>query len=403
MLIRSIESESLSYHKLIRLILFMIISISIILIVILSNTVLILQIELNNHVYNQVNHTQVNHTQNLDNKIYKVNKFDQLNQSMRLQLLNEFETVLWKPDDNVSQPEVDRLHYADQIKLITLINDLKGQDLCCNKTIDILMFTFTSINSFDQRSLIRKTWGHDLKQHQNIVMLFVVGYSLNQTVNAKLQREIQLYNDILQCPFEEAYYGLTLKALTILRWTLLNCPKAKFVFKMDDDVLINVNNLAKFTSKWYEPSSISGILMQDAIVLRANDSSKWSIPYESYKDKLYPDYIVGPYLITNDSVFPLYHYAINHLPANAFDDVYITGILAQQLGTKRLPIDEFVRIDWLGVAVDDLDSVWFDQNILFLHNLRGEKLLKAWENVHKKQKRKKYIFKTITHKPVIWY
>jgi hypothetical protein len=63
---------------------------------------------------------------------------------------------------------------------------------------------------------------------------------------------------------------------------------------------------------------------------------------------LFPDFTTGPaYLLTNDVVHDLYTAALN-LTYLKLEDVYTTGIVAQQLKIRRIHAPEFInkRITW---------------------------------------------------------
>ena len=44
-------------------------------------------------------------------------------------------------------------------------------------------------------------------------------------------------------------YNLTLKSLAMLRWSMINCPLVKFVQKVDDDFVVNIENLKSFCNE----------------------------------------------------------------------------------------------------------------------------------------------------------
>ncbi len=47
------------------------------------------------------------------------------------------------------------------------------------------------------------------------------------------------YGDLVQENFIDSYRNLTLKTLMGIRWASIHCSNAKFVVKIDDDVIIN--------------------------------------------------------------------------------------------------------------------------------------------------------------------
>ena len=55
-----------------------------------------------------------------------------------------------------------------------------------------------------------------------------------------LEQEHRQHNDIIQHNFIDCFANLTLKTTFLLKWILSNeCQTAKFIFKTDDDTLVN--------------------------------------------------------------------------------------------------------------------------------------------------------------------
>jgi hypothetical protein len=48
--------------------------------------------------------------------------------------------------------------------------------------------------------------------------------------------------------------------------------------------------------------------------------------------------------MSSDSIFPIYKEILNSLPALAFEDVYITGIISEKLNITGINTDYFVKL-----------------------------------------------------------
>ncbi len=48
-----------------------------------------------------------------------------------------------------------------------------------------------------------------------------------------------MYGDLVQENFLDSYRNLTLKTLMGIRWASIYCANAKFIVKIDDDVVLN--------------------------------------------------------------------------------------------------------------------------------------------------------------------
>lgn len=102
---------------------------------------------------------------------------------------------------------------------------------------------------FEKRQTIRETWARHLR-HQSDVgvelvgIAFVIGQVPVRSLQKKLEEEGDRHGDILQVSMLDSYYNITLKVAGLLNWLHNNCRTVDFVLKVDDDVYVNVRNLA---------------------------------------------------------------------------------------------------------------------------------------------------------------
>ena len=99
-----------------------------------------------------------------------------------------------------------------------------------------------------RRALIRRTTlsftNSNTPQSQSR-HVFVVGGSPNETTQRTLEEESRIFGDVLQQEFVDVYDNLTLKTLSGLEWALHNCWNAKWLVKVDDDVIFKWEELEK--------------------------------------------------------------------------------------------------------------------------------------------------------------
>jgi len=88
------------------------------------------------------------------------------------------------------------------------------------------------------------------------------------------------------------------------------------------------------------------------------------------------------WLPLSDSIYPIYEEILSSLPALAFDDVYITGVIAEKLNISRINTNYFVRLDWLKLWPKDIDSKLFESNILFIHDFSYRNIVLVWNKFH---------------------
>lgn len=126
---------------------------------------------------------------------------------------------------------------------------------------------------FQKRQTIRNTWARLLTLQSAFFNLrgfaFIVGRSTNQSIEKRLKEESFQYGDLIQVDITDNYYNLTLKVAGFLNWIYINCGKVDFVLKADDDVYVNVRNLATMLSTLPDPGlhqNIYGTKMQELVV-----------------------------------------------------------------------------------------------------------------------------------------
>ncbi|KZS16091.1 Uncharacterized protein APZ42_018211 [Daphnia magna] len=201
------------------------------------------------------------------------------------------------------------------------------------------------------REKIRKTW----KNHVSVVVgkgllsvarfVFVLGRSSDSLLQSKIRWESTLHRDILQLGILDFYRNLPFKMAGLLNWMNINCPKISFLLKVDDDVYVNVHNVAKMVESYHQTgkSSMFGRSQNYGFPPDrlnnfgpARDPNRYQITLEAWPWHTYPDYIIGPvYMIHGSSILPLLA-AMQTTPMNPFEDVYVTGICSEKAGIKVL-------------------------------------------------------------------
>lgn len=174
-------------------------------------------------------------------------------------------------------------------------------------------------------------------------MIFQISFYLKFSfprLERQLKEESTLYGDILQFNFTDDYYNLTLKTVSILRWTALHCSGARFLLKLDDDVFLRLGPfLTRVANLSSDRRTLYGILRTGSTVLR-NPKWKWSIATRFWPYQHYPTFLVGEYLIPVSEAVELYAAVVSNpiidtLPALPYEDVYVTGVLAEKAKLSR--------------------------------------------------------------------
>ncbi|CAN8003749.1 unnamed protein product [Ixodes hexagonus] len=220
---------------------------------------------------------------------------------------------------------------------------LDKPDLCATQTkVLVLIAVMTASANFNQRRAIRETWGKESLQ-RGFKLVFLLGLPRYNGLQRSVLAEDSLFADIVQGNFTDSYRNLTFKSVMMVRWVTSSCPGAEFVLKIDDDMLLNVWDFAPTLSKLRGVRrTIWGMLAQHWTPER-NPRSKWYVSRGMYRNATYPDFLTGPsYLLSGDSV-PLLARASDRVPYLYLEDVFLTGLVAEKAGVRRVHDDGFLN------------------------------------------------------------
>ncbi|XP_058836714.1 beta-1,3-galactosyltransferase 2-like isoform X3 [Topomyia yanbarensis] len=183
--------------------------------------------------------------------------------------------------------------HVNDIGTITNICPDKGSD------VNLLILVTSAPTHREQRLSIRQSWGH-YGIRRDISIGFVLGRTQDQRIADQLSAENYMYSDLIRGNFVDSYSNLTLKSISLLEWTSINCPNATYLLKTDDDMFINVPKLLQFieTHLTYR-RSIFGRLAKKWKPIR-NKKSKYYVSPEQYFPPVFPPFttaagiILGP-------------------------------------------------------------------------------------------------------------
>ncbi|XP_071442585.1 beta-1,3-galactosyltransferase 5 [Hetaerina americana] len=223
-------------------------------------------------------------------------------------------------------------------------HDIAATQLCqdAGSGMQLLVLVTSAPRHADARMAIRQTWGH-FGVRRDMSVGFLVASSKESDTHHLLEAESALYSDIIRAKFVDSYVNLTLKTISMFEWVDTYCPKVHFVLKTDDDMFINVPRLLSFIRKHAgDKRTIYGRLAKKWKPIR-NKKSKYYVSPQQYKPSVFPDFTTGPaYLLTSDTIHDLYVTALNKTYLH-LEDVYATGIVAQDIKIKRIHANEFMN------------------------------------------------------------
>jgi hypothetical protein len=220
--------------------------------------------------------------------------------------------------------------------------DIANVELCpdLGRNLQVLVVITSAPIHKEARMAIRQTWGH-YSQRNDVSIAFLLGSTKDPHLSKELIDENKLYGDLISGRFLDSYNNLTLKTLSLLEWVDNYCNNIKFVLKTDDDMFINIPRLLSFIEKHAnEKRNIFGRLAKKWKPIR-NSKSKYYISPSQYKPATFPDFTTGPaYLMTSDAIHDLYTAALGKTYLK-LEDVFITGIVAQDMNVNRTHVIEF--------------------------------------------------------------
>ncbi|XP_066960222.1 uncharacterized protein [Macrobrachium rosenbergii] len=216
------------------------------------------------------------------------------------------------------------------------------EELCINngRDLKVLVLVTTAPDHEKHRTAVRQTWGH-FAIRKDVVMAFVVGRTTNANIQSNIDKENEIYGDIIQANFIDHYANLTLKTVSMFEWVKTYCSESHFVLKTDDDMFINMPLLLTFIdSKKNDRRVMYGRLAKGWKPVR-NKKSKYYIDVATYKKTKYPDFLTGPaYLFTSDIVDDIYQKALG-TTFFVLEDVLVTGIVGESLRIRRVGDSRF--------------------------------------------------------------
>jgi hypothetical protein len=117
--------------------------------------------------------------------------------------------------------------------------------------ISLFVSVISGPNNFERRATIRRTWPAHLRNQSNsnhpldlVGFGFVIGLTNDSVVQQKVKEESETFGDILQVNMIDRYVDLSVKVASLFNWVDTYCPRVDYVLKADDDVYVNVHNLA---------------------------------------------------------------------------------------------------------------------------------------------------------------
>ncbi|CAO4371740.1 unnamed protein product [Caenorhabditis nigoni] len=275
-----------------------------------------------------------------------------------------------------------RIVFADvqkEFKWIVLPEEISGNP-------EILMVVLSKPDNLARRNVIRKSWmnweKNKIVAEKRMKILFLVGINPeNEMENTVVQKEAEVFGDMIVVDLEDIYRNLIYKSLTILLYGQSKAPESvKLIGKIDEDVIFYPDQLTPLINDGTINMSISAIYGNKrnagVKVVNKDKASKWFIPKSSFKCPLYPTYLFGPFYLTTRKAAERILKSTKHRNFITVEDALISGLLAGDVGVEKKQLPFIYQIDVLTV----------DTEILAWENFKNnEEFLESWEKLRLSQ------------------
>ncbi|PIC40285.1 hypothetical protein B9Z55_011682 [Caenorhabditis nigoni] len=276
--------------------------------------------------------------------------------------------------------EIYRIVFADvqkEFKWIVLPEEISGNP-------EILMIVSSNPDNFARRNVIRKSWMNSEKNkivaEKRMKILFLVGINPeNEMENMVVLKEAQVFGDMIVIDLEDNYRNLPYKSLTIMFYGQSKTPESvKLIGKIDEDVLFYPDQLTPLINDGTINMSISAIYGEKwnaGVEANNGETSKWFIPKSSFKCQLLPSYLSGPFYLTTRKAAERIVKSTKHRKFISVEDVFITGLLAGDVGVEKNELPFLYMYD-------ELTTDTAKAEILAWHNFKNNvEFLESWENL----------------------
>ncbi|KAI5635279.1 galactosyltransferase domain-containing protein [Phthorimaea operculella] len=250
-------------------------------------------------------------------------------------------------------------HYLDNMELLIEPSSLPCSNL---EAVPVLVMVASSPSHWEQREAIRSTWGKHFPTY------FILGLSGKKNDDSLIDNyvEAKQYGDMVVYDFKDHYQNLTLKTALMLKWCLNRCPQAQFLYKVDDDVLINPWVLKEVLSERRD-ALVLGKMIKNAVLFR-EETHKWYLPRWLEPDDVIPNYIEGPaYLINgyahNDSWLHRDEYNKWYLPRWLCNEDLIPQYVTGPAYLFNGDITRSILETAMRVPIHNMEDVYFTYNV----------------------------------------
>ncbi|KAJ6656237.1 hypothetical protein lerEdw1_003965 [Lerista edwardsae] len=234
-----------------------------------------------------------------------------------------------------------------------------------------------------RRQAIRKTWGREVGSGDaTVARVFLLGRTPPEEhqpdFSEVLRFESEAHGDILLWDYLDTFFNLTLKEVLFMRWASRACPGARFVFKGDDDVFVNIHAVLDYL-RTLTPAKAGSLFVGDVIEKakpKRKKIGKYYIPESIYRG-FYPPYAGGAGFLFSGNLLPNLTSVSDQVVLYPIDDVY-TGMCLQRLGLAPEKHRGFKTFD---IKKKYRNNICNYTSLFLVHQRKPQELVRIWKNL----------------------
>ena len=247
----------------------------------------------------------------------------------------------------------------DIVNKLELNLRIKSPPNYCTKDTFLLIFVSSHYTNFAKREDARKTWALFSRVDKpvrmrgvavsNIKVIFIVARANSTDQNDVIAAEQRAHGDLIQTDFDEKYENLILKSLIGLKWATEQCHHAKFIMKIDDDILVNIplvlrllrggGKIAQYDKfvlgHCYKKSRVFRST-QKVIGFSDKKRNSWVLSCDQFPLATFPDYVAGHGYIISAQLLPKLYEMAHYQRLFPIEDCFVTGVLRAMSGSNAV-------------------------------------------------------------------
>ena len=230
----------------------------------------------------------------------------------------------------------------------------------------VALIVLSAIKNLERRRTIRATWGSSgAAKMRGVItaLVFLLGSPDrgDQAWQKRIDEEAREFGDVVQQPFLDSYMNLTAKTLMGFQWASLFCGGVDWVFKIDDDMFLNVFYLGSLLDEFQlrkakvdHAPSVAPVAREYHVICVVNRTpkvpryasdryAKWRTTFREYGESRFPTYCDGPgYMMDAELAKEIFN-VTRRMDWFWLEDVFVTGIATRELSRQHGPSDFHLR------------------------------------------------------------